>query len=983
MDARLSRNGADVDISLRLPFHIVNMIGAQLVDEASVLGSTMNELRSAGNVDAKDAAGSEDSLLSGGDQMIQAGMSLVAGDAEYNASQDTVAVRLVATSDPTVFRAFFCVNVGNMSSGGNVSGIYPDYGDTETMAFADTVREGDFDKFPNVMNIYRMINGSYLQNVSEEGTQAANGQEIRSFNFDLGGYFEADIYYDADAGGWACRPITGGIHGGGGLNYSWYVNTIEFVFKFLFVSYEKVLCSIGFNVAGQYGNWDTIEEIWAENKTINNRSVTRTVMPNGQTMYAIDLGPQLESRDYVGLEEQRWAAPANSLVLDDDSPLPDVLQTGAYSYANPVLSDDGNLLLYLSDRVNENDTESATDVTMTRAAFSKLDGGSFAPGTRLEQDSHGVNASDVPDGYGDSALRVAGNDSFAAAVWVRQMDDITPDDLPGGGSGELTDDQQMLQFNSTEIVAGIYQNSRWTLHQLTDNSAPDLAPVVATNGDRTIVVWREVNSTSVEGITNFDQQDAIRYAIYEDGKWQTVENDSGETVIDVQTLYDGGSSVEGQPRTGASVKGIEAAMMSDGTAAVVYTLDTGADASGNTDWETVAAILPNGELGEDQKSEDTIRTFQLTTDENLDENPQVAAVRFDDDTQRFVIAWHTERAVTADRTGTESDIRLAAMDKDGALYNAMPESLGRSVEGTSNTVGANFRFAKNADTIEDLAILWVDSVAADGADNKDYSNGDLGDAVSSAYQNYMGYDVLKAVKFVETGSTFTVSGAVEVASMQAQEDGTTKLWTIDAFDARMEGDQVKSVILGTNYDASGEKMVEISDGSDLDGTGSTATITVPIPVSRMFTASEPFQNQMELSAVALAYDEIYPGSPVDVQFTVRNSGMKGMTGLEIYIGDDVSSQAVYSGDFTESPVAPNRDVTVTAQIPIGAEIENVDYRIVATFHREETNTDEYTGKLYLDIPDVGVSQGGGGPRARRPARPQLRPAQHPVRQAGG
>ena len=126
MDARLSRNGADVDISLRLPFHIVNMIGAQLVDEASVLGSTMNELRSAGNVDAKDAAGSEDSLLSGGDQMIQAGMSLVAGDAEYNASQDTVAVRLVATSDPTVFRAFFCVNVGNMSSGGNVSGFYHD-----------------------------------------------------------------------------------------------------------------------------------------------------------------------------------------------------------------------------------------------------------------------------------------------------------------------------------------------------------------------------------------------------------------------------------------------------------------------------------------------------------------------------------------------------------------------------------------------------------------------------------------------------------------------------------------------------------------------------------------------------------------------------------------------------------------------------------------------------------------------------------------
>ena len=94
----------------------------------------------------------------------------------------------------------------------------------------------------------------------------------------------------------------------------------------------------------------------------------------------------------------------------------------------------------------------------------------------------------------------------------------------------------------------------------------------------------------------------------------------GENWSETQTLYDGTD-------TGATVKGIEAAMLSDGTAAVTYTLDTGADASasGNTDWETVAAILPAS-----SDSENEIRTFQLTRDDSLYENPLIAAVTFVD-----------------------------------------------------------------------------------------------------------------------------------------------------------------------------------------------------------------------------------------------------------------------------------------------------------------------------------------------------------------
>lgn len=143
--------------------------------------------------------------------------------------------------------------------------------------------------------------------------------------------------------------------------------------------------------------------------------------------------------------------------LDDDSPLPGMLQTGAYPYADPVISDDGEMLLYLSDGTTE---ESRKDVTNTRVAFTKKEQGSFASaGDRFEGSAYVV-----ADGYGDSGVKVAGADGSYAAAWVRQMENIVPESSSGTAGDALDEGQQMLQMNSTEIVAAIYEDGSWTLN---------------------------------------------------------------------------------------------------------------------------------------------------------------------------------------------------------------------------------------------------------------------------------------------------------------------------------------------------------------------------------------------------------------------------------------------------------------------------------------------------------------------------------------
>ena len=86
------------------------------------------------------------------------------------------------------------------------------------------------------------------------------------------------------------------------------------------------------------GEWETIEDIWADNKTISGKPVARVAMSNGQVMYAVDVGAQMEQRDYVDAAEQEWLGGQPSIELfslDEDQGVTDMLQSGAYSYPTP------------------------------------------------------------------------------------------------------------------------------------------------------------------------------------------------------------------------------------------------------------------------------------------------------------------------------------------------------------------------------------------------------------------------------------------------------------------------------------------------------------------------------------------------------------------------------------------------------------------------------------------------------------------------
>lgn len=684
---------------------------------------------------------------------------------------------------------------------------------------------------------------------------------------------------------------------------------IEFFVKFLFVSYEQIFASASAQLWNpSAGDWEAIQNIWQDNARINGNAVKRTSI-NGVPGFEIDLGAQLEDRSYLDNGVQRtWGSSANGLLdflsLDEEG-VAESLQTNAYPYANPVVSDDGELMVYLSDM-------DSGDVSGTRAVWSVKSGSQFMEGRTPIDDG----------GYGDSHLQLAGSKDSAVAVWVRQSAEITKEITGYDENGSpiyapLTPADQALQSNSTEIMAAVWDGESWTSRQLTENGTPDLAPVVATNGTMTVAAWRAAAASDNEAVTTFDQQDNILYRVYRDGEW------SDQTY----TLYDGSS-------TAGAVKGLRIDMMEDGTTGVVYTLDTnGANSTTGEGWETLAAVIPS------DGDEDGIRTVRLTDNEALDENPQIAAATFADEEERFVVGWHTQRTVT-ESGNLEDDIRLAVLGENASLYNGIPDSVSEITAGTDLTIGSNFRFAKNADSIEDLSILWVDSVAPE--------NGGRANSLEEAYSE-VGYDILKAVKFIDTDGGLSLSSAMTVAEMRGDGEGVRiGNSLIDHFDAWMEQGEVHSILLATQYGNSKEKTVIVERGGEEP---QEMSLLVADPVSGMYTATGTFTNQVAVPTAAFDYDDIFLNTDIPVQFTVRNNGTDPIEEISIQI-------AAGEPQTFEAHLLPNQTVILTADCPVEKTVQDMDYTVTAKFASKDRAEDkaEAQGKLCLDIPDVGISR---------------------------
>ena len=687
---------------------------------------------------------------------------------------------------------------------------------------------------------------------------------------------------------------------------------IKFKAVFALISYEKVLASGSFGVGKSFNAWDEISGYW-ENTGTGMDSQSRQYAAAASSLREVSSTATLQSRDYLEQYARTWGntqARMSLFSLDEENGVGvEDLQTNANPASFPELSDDGQVLAYISD----GDSDSIYD---SRAHYSLLnDDGSY--GTSEEFPDGGFS------GYGDSDVDIAGvlktdytgGNATAAAAWVRQSAQIPEKDA----GAEITAEEQNLLMNSSEIMVsvwskrqGYHDDGSWTTTRLTENATPDLAPAVAVNGEgKAIVFWRSVYSADPEGgLMDFSSQDQIMYSYY-DGTWS-----------EPKMLYNGANG---------SVKGLQAAMLNDGTAMAVYTLDRNTEASDGSGQEIGYAIVDkNGNLG---------TSMLVTSDETLDENPQVAAGSLGDTTNTpecFILGWHSQQEGV-------SDIQLLAVDGNGVMSNTFPASLSALTSSGQANVSGDFRFAldrKSNDTVsslKNLTILWSETVS------DETTNGRMTAAHSQ----------LKAARLLasdtnddETLDSFSVSAPQVVAELPENTllDHFDAYIGIDGWNYIKTKHEVKAVIQATYYDQEKSEKIESDEG----------TVTLPGEETKLYTAFHNFEAySLEVEAIGVDYANLMAESLTPIQFTVRNTGVNEVTDLTVTLEEEEETATL------EEALAPNESATLTVYHKVGSDVGNVEYTIAGNGVTENTTTGQVidqSGTVYLDYPDIGISQ---------------------------
>lgn len=686
---------------------------------------------------------------------------------------------------------------------------------------------------------------------------------------------------------------------------------IKFKAVFALISYEKVLASGSFGVGKSFNDWTNIRNYW-ENTGTGMDSQSRQYAAAASGLREVSSTATLQSRDYLEQYARTWGntqARMSLFSLDEKNGV-ESLQTNANPASFPELSDDGKVLAYISD----GDSDSIYD---SRAHYSLLnDDGSY--GTSQEFPDGGF------EGYGDSDVDIAGvlktdytgGNATAAAAWVRQSAQIPEKDA----GAEITAEEQNLLMNSSEIMVSVwskgygdYGTSGWTTTRLTENATPDLAPAVAVNGTgEAIVFWRSVYSAAPEsGLMDFSSQDQIMYRYYDGTKWS-----------DAKMLYNGANG---------SVKGLQAAMLNDGTAMAVYTLDRNTEASDGSGQEIGYTIV---------KSDGTLGTSMLvTSDKTLDENPQVAAGSLGDTTNTpvcFILGWHSQRDGV-------SDIQLLAVDENGVMSNTFPASLSALTSSGQANVSGDFRFALDRKSIvtvsslKNLTILWSETVS-DETTNR---------LMTAAHSQ------LKAARLLaeDTDDDDIVDDFWLTAPQVVAELPENTL--LDHFDAYVrEGwnaiktkHPIKAVIQATYYDQTNPH--EIYDEE------SKTTVTLPGEETKLYTATHNFEAYgLEVEAIGVDYANLMAESLTPIQFTVRNTGVNEVTDLTVTLEEEETATL-------EEALAPNESATLTVYHGIDEAVSNVEYTITGNGVTGNTTTGEIinqSGTVYLDYPDIGISQ---------------------------
>ena len=617
---------------------------------------------------------------------------------------------------------------------------------------------------------------------------------------------------------------------------------IKFFAKFLFISYETVIGSGRFTYSPEpFNDYTYIDEYWYGSDADN------------ASFASLNAAPTLLSRAYLAAYAngvRSWDTPAfNSTakeVLSDANP-----------GSEPAVNDDGSLSVYISDM-------DSTDYFASRIKAGKV----------------GADGSVINDGgFGDMSPSLSGDDSFTVAAWVRLFEDLKK------ASGKtISPDEQKQLLNSTEIMAATtIDGNGWTTTQLTDNASPDLAPVTAASGSSAIVFWRGVYTTDddlfadTEDKPNFDTQDAIYFRQYGGiGTWSSE-----------QMVYNGSLG---------SVVGLKAAMLSDGTAIVVFTLDR--------DPNDPDAPMAGYELAyRTVKSDGTLgKLVVLTTDTETDTNPQVMAV--DTDPGVFLLGWYSTR--------DGGDIRLKAVGADGQIYGAgsayaVPDSV-KAITGEDElSISADFQFAKQdqAGGIAGVTLVWPEMAytqAADGSTAADHS-------------------VLYGTRLCQVDGQFRLSSPQALITLPART-------LANSFSAWQEADgTVKAYIFGTWYNP--------VETETIDG------IKVPEDTDKLLTGGGSMKTQaVSVERIFVDYATLKAGSWTPVIFTLRNTGTARLTGLTVEVDG-------YSSD--PADLDPGQSKTFFVNYQTTDPITNPAYTIHAG------GSEITSGTLHLDYNGLGIS----------------------------
>ena len=625
---------------------------------------------------------------------------------------------------------------------------------------------------------------------------------------------------------------------------------IKFVATFLFISYEAVIASGTLGATRTFNDWNTIDDYW--NSATSGLSLASLRMAAAQSGMQVASGSAtLQSRDYLEQYARTWGQPQQRMMLfslNSPSGLENI-QTNANPTSYPQLSDDGKVLVYINDG-------NSSSIYDSRAHFSTLNGSVYSTSSKID-DPTGFS------GYGDTSVSLSGTGSFAAAAWVRMGTD-----LPGKNAGDpVTLEEQNLLMNSTEIVVSVYNGTTWTSTRLTNDGTPDLAPATAVGGDgNAIVFWRSVytpdpGTQGSNNLLNFTTRDCIMYSCYDstNGTWSKAK-----------MLYNGATG---------SVKALQAAMLPDGTAMAVYSLDR--SGTGDTSAYEIAycTVAADGTPG---------TAMLATCDSNLDENPQVVAANFGSGDDRFVIGWHSVR-------DGSSDIQLLAVDGSGTMSNSFPGSLSALTSSGNAVVGGDFRFASLSGdhrSRNDLTIVWNETVNnANGA---------------------VDHGILKAAKLRYAANTYTLSAPLELAELP---DRTLA----DHFDAYVSGtNQVQAAIQATRYDDENPQVI--------------GGVTVPGEETILYTATSDFvTDAVAVEQIGVDYATLALNSLTPIHFTIRNTGLNDVTNLTVSLGSGETAT------LTEK-LLPNESTTLTVWHHVKDRVTDPGYTITAAGGIHENGT---------------------------------------------